>query len=146
YTHLLPRMYPASHPYSWSPIGRMEDLDAATLADVQQWYRTYYGPNNVVLSLAGDVTVERARELVTKYFAGIPPVPPITRSASWVPKLDAPIREEMEERVPQARVYRLYHAPAWRDADSERLTVLARVLSGSRSARLDRRLVYEQEL
>jgi zinc protease len=146
YTHLLPRMYPASHPYSWSPIGRMEDLDAATLADVQQWYRTYYGPNNVVLSLAGDVTVERARELVTKYFAGIPPVPPITRAASWVPKLDAPIREEMEERVPQARVYRLYHAPAWRDADSERLTVLARVLSGSRSARLDRRLVYEQEL
>src|SRR5688572_29223920 len=146
FDRIVEKMYPASHPYSWSTIGSMEDLNAATLQDVQDWYRTYYGPNNVVLSLAGDVTPERALELVTKYFGSIAPLPPIARSDTWVPKLDSPIREQMEDRVPQARIYRVYHAPSWRDADTQALDLFASVLSGSRSARLDRRLVYEQEL
>jgi len=64
----------------------------------------------------------------------------------WVQKLDAHMREQMEDRVPQARIYRVYHAPAWQDADTQALEAFASVLSGSRSARLDRRLVYEQEL
>jgi zinc protease len=63
---ILEAMYPFSHPYSWSTIGLMEDLQAASLEDVREWYRTYYGPNNCVLSLAGDITPERARELVEK--------------------------------------------------------------------------------
>jgi zinc protease len=146
FDRIVEKMYPAAHPYSWSTIGSMDDLNAATLQDVQEWYRGYYGPNNCVLSLAGDVTPERALELVTKYFGGIPPGPPMTRSDDWVPTLDGNMREQMEERVPQARVYRVYHAPAWRNADVERLELFASVLSGSRSARLDRRLVYEQEL
>ena len=146
FTHAVERLYPAAHPYSWSTIGSMEDLNAATLEDVQTWYRTYYGPNNVVLSLAGDVTAERALELVTKYFGSIAPVPPITRASAWVPTLDTSVREVMEDRVPQARIYRMYHAPAWVDADTHLLEVFASVLSGSRSARLDRRLVYEQEI
>ena len=61
-------------------------------------------------------------------------------------KLDAPMRDRMYDRVPQARIYRVYHAPAWRDEDIARLQLFASVLSGSRSARLDRRLVYDQEL
>jgi zinc protease len=146
FDRVVEKMYPASHPYSWPTIGSMDDLNAATLADVQEWYRSYYGPNNCVLSLAGDVTAERALELVTKYFGGIPPVPPLTRSDQWVPHLDGNIREQMEERVPQARVYRVYDAPSWRDPDVQLLKLFASVLSGSRSARLDRRLVYEQEL
>ncbi len=117
---LLPRsagkLYPSSHPYSWSTIGSMDDLNAASLEDVKEWYRTYYGPNNAVLSLAGDITPERALELVKKYFGGIPPGPPLPRTEQWVPRLDRNIRDEMEDRVPQARIYRVYHAPAWRDA------------------------------
>ena len=65
FDHMVERMYPASHPYSWSTIGSMEDLNAARLADVQEWYRAYYGPNNCVISLAGDITPDaraRARE------------------------------------------------------------------------------------
>ena len=143
---IVEKMYPAAHPYSWDTIGSMEDLAAASLEDVQNWYAGYYGPNNCVLSLAGDITPERALELVTKYFGGIPPGPPMTRSSEWVPRLDGNLREQMEDRVPQARIYRLYHAPAWRHADVQRLELFASVLSGSRSARLDRRLVYEQEL
>jgi zinc protease len=146
YDHVVERIYPASHPYSWSTIGSMEDLNAASLEDVHAWYRAYYGPNNCVLSLAGDITPERALELVKKYFGGIPPGPPITRAEQWVPKLDTNMRDQMQDRVPQTRIYRVYHAPAFKDPVLQRLELFASVLSGSRSARLDRRLVYEREL
>jgi zinc protease len=146
YGRIVERMYPAEHPYSWSTIGSMEDLNAASLDDVRAWYAGYYGPNNCVLSLAGDVTAERALALVKKYFDGIKPGPPVARLERWIPTLDADVREEMEERVPQTRVHRVYHAPAWRDADLEALELTASVLSGSRSARLDRRLINEQDL
>jgi zinc protease len=139
-------IHPYQHPYSWSTIGSLDDLAAATLDDVKEWYRTYYGPNNCVLSLAGDITVDRARELVTKYFNGIPPGPALARADEWIPKLDRNIRDEMEDRVANTRIYRVYHAPAWRDPSLQNLNLLAEVLSGSKSARLDRKLVYEKGL
>jgi len=139
-------IYPYSHPYSWSVIGSMEDLNAASLEDIKEWYATYYGPNNAVLSLAGDITLDRAKELVTKYFNGIPPGPALARTDEWIPKLDRNIRDEMQDRVPQTRIYRVWHAPSWRNTRVEHMRLLAEVLSGSKSARLDRRLVYEKEL
>jgi zinc protease len=138
------KMYPYSHPYSWSTIGSMDDLYAASLDDIKEWYRTYYGPNNAVISLAGDITPERALELVNKYFGAIPPGPPLPRTAAWIPALDRNIRDEMEDHVPQVRITRSYHAPAWKDPEVRRLDVFANVLAGSKSARLDRRLVYEK--
>jgi zinc protease len=146
FSRVAETLYPYSHPYSWSTIGSMEDLQAATLDDVKQWYSTYYGPNNAVLALAGDITVARARELVTKYFNGIAPGPALARTEEWIPKLDRSIRDEMQDRVPQTRIYRVWHAPAWRDPRVQPLQLAAEVLSGSKSARLDRRLVYEKEL
>ena len=139
-------LYPASHPYSWSTIGSMEDLNAASLDDVKEWYRTYYGPDNCVLSLAGDITPERALELVKKYFNGIPPGPPLRRAEQWVPRLERNLRDEAEDRVPQPLVYRSYHVPGWRHADVDLLALAGSVLSGSKSARLDRRLIYEKGL
>src|ERR1051325_2346353 len=139
FNRIFERIYPAGHPYSWPVIGSMEDLNAASLSDVKDWYASYYGPNNVVLALAGDITAERALALVKKYFDGIPAGPPVARLEQWVPKLDAPMRDSMFDRVPQARLYRVYHAPARRDPDLPRLQVLASVLSGSRRAALDRR-------
>jgi len=146
FSEIAGKIYPYSHPYSWSPIGSMEDLSAASLDDVKEWYKTYYGPNNAVISLAGDITAERALELVTKYFAGIPPGPPLSRTEKWIPQLDRNIRDEMQDRVPQTRLYRIYHAPTWKDAELDYLNLFAEVLSGSKSARLDRRLVYEKKL
>ena len=146
FTQIVERIYPASHPYSWSTLGSMEDLRAATLEDVKDWYAAFYGPNNCVLSLAGDITPERALTLVKKYFDGIPPGPPLPRLTQWVPRLDADMRDSMQDRVPQARIYRVYHVPGWRDPELARIALFANVLSGSRSAPLDRRLVYEQEL
>ena len=146
FTEILGKVYPYSHPYSWSPIGSMEDLNAASLEDIKEWYQTYYGPNNAVISLAGDITPERALELVTKYFGGIAPGPALTRTEKWIPTFDRNIRDEMEDRVPQARIYRVYHAPAWKDMELQHLSLFADVLAGSKSSRLDRRLVYEKEL
>ena len=143
---ILEAMYPASHPYSWSTIGLMEDLQAASLDDVRDWYRTYYGPNNCVLSLAGDISFDRARALVEKYFGSIPPGPPLPRLKTWVPRLESDLRDSMQDRVPQPRVYRVYHAPPWGAADLVDLQLAAGVLAGSRSSRLERRLVYEKDL
>jgi zinc protease len=139
-------IYPYSHPYSWSTIGSMEDLNAASLEDVRQWYRTYYSPTNCVLALAGDITPEHALELVTKYFGGIPPGPPLGRLDEWVPRLDRDVHAEMEDRVPATRIYRIYNAPGLRSADVPLLELVAQTLNGSSSARLDRRLIYDKKL
>lgn len=146
WSEIASKLYPYSHPYSWSTIGSMEDLNAASLDDIKEWYRTYYGPNNAVISLSGDITPERALELVTKYFGGIAPGPPLPRTETWIPTLDRNLRDEMEDRVPQARIYRAYHAPAWRDLELQKLSLFADILSGSKSSYLDRRLVYEKEM
>jgi len=140
------RMYPASHPYSWPVIGYMEDLNAASLDDIKEWYRTYYGPNNAVLVLAGDIKPEQALAMVKKYFDGIPPGPPLVRTNSWIPTLDRDIRDEMEDQVAQVRIQRSYHAPVWGDPETLRLSILAEVLTGSKSARLTKRLVYDKAL
>ena len=104
-------LYPAAHPYSWSTIGSMADLDAASLEDVKEWYRTYYGPDNCVLSLAGDITPERALELVKKYFNGIPPGPPLRRAEQWIPRFERNVREEAAgSRAAGARVSHLSRA------------------------------------
>jgi zinc protease len=139
-------LYPSSHPYSWSTIGSMEDLNAASLDDVKEWYRTYYGPDNCVLSLAGDITPERALDLVKKYFNGIPPGPPLRRADEWVPRFERNIRDEAADRVPQPLIYRTYHVPGWRNGDADLLALAGNVLSGSKSARLSRRLIYEKNL
>jgi zinc protease len=146
YQEQVAKMYPYSHPYSWSPIGSMEDLDAASLDDIKEWYRTYYGPNNAVLSLAGDITPERALELVNKYYGSIPPGPPLPRAETWIPRLDRNLRDEMEDLVPQVRIYRSYHGPAWKDPELQSLQLVGGLLAGSRSARLEKRLVYEKAL
>jgi zinc protease len=139
-------IYPYSHPYSWPTIGEMEDLEAATLADVQEWYRGYYGPNNCVLSLAGDISPEKALAMVKKYFGSIPPGPPVSRLETWIPRFERNFRDSMEDRVAQPRIYRVYHAPAWADRETQHLRLAADALSGGRAARLDRRLVYERKL
>ena len=140
------KMYPYSHPYSWSTIGSMDDLNAASLDDIKEWYRTYYGPNNAVITLAGDITPERALELVKKYFDGIAPGPALARAETWIPALDRNIRDEMEDQVPQVRIYRSWHAPAWKDPQQQHLGLFAEILAGTKSSRLVKRLVYDKAL
>ncbi|HET7844433.1 MAG TPA: pitrilysin family protein, partial [Xanthomonadales bacterium] len=146
FARIVETMYPYSHPYSWSTIGSMADLDAATLDDVRDWYARSYGPSNAVLVLAGDITVARAKELVQKYFGGIPTGSPVPRLERWVPVLDADVRDTMQDRVPQARIYRAWHVPGWGTTDAHALEVWAATLAGSDAAPLNRRLVFERQL
>lgn len=146
YNEIVSKMYPKSHPYSWTVIGSMDDLNAASVDDVKAWYKKYYGPNNVVLSLAGDISYERAVQLVKKYFDGIPPLNPITRTETWIPALDHDIRDEMQDRVPSVLISRVYHVPSWKEKDLDYLNLFGDILSGSNNSRLDRKLIYEEKL
>src|SRR6266581_3693945 len=98
--------FPPGHPYSWTVIGSMEDLNAASVEDVKNWFRTYYGPNNAVIVLAGDITPETARQKVEQYFGDIPATPPIAKQDVWIAKRTGSHREIMQDRVPQARIYK----------------------------------------
>lgn len=138
--------YPEGHPYSWSVIGSMADLNAATLDDVRTWFRTWYGPNNAVLVLAGDIDVETAREKATLYFGDIAPGPVTTQPPVDVAKREVSTRELKPDRVPQVRIYRSWNVAEFGTADADHLSLLAQVLGGSRSSRLDRRLVHEEAL
>lgn len=146
FDRMVQLIYPYSHPYSWPTIGSMEDLQAAKLDDIKQWYATYYGPNNAVLALAGDITVEQARTLATKYFGAIPPGPPLSRVQAWVPVLEQDLRDSVQDRVPQHRIYRAWHLPPMGERQTHAMELFASVLAGSESAPLNRQLVFERKL
>jgi len=143
---LTPRLYPANHPYSWSVIGSMQDLDAAKLDDVKEWFRSYYGPSNAVLVLAGDIDAKTAREKVEHYFGDIPPGPPVARQGPWIAKRTGSQRGTMQDRVPQARLYKVWNVPQWSSADATYLEMAASVLSDGKSSRLYKRLVYREQI
>lgn len=144
--HMLPALFPQEHPYSWETIGSMDDLDAATLDDVREWFKAYYGPNNAVLVIAGDIGAEEAFAKARQYFGELAPVPPITRPGTWVPRLAEERLITMQDRVPQARLYQAWTGPSWGTADARHLGLAAAVLAGDRNSRLYQRLVYRDRL
>ena len=142
---LTPKLYPANHPYSWTTIGSLEDLDAAKLDDVKQWFQTYYGAANAVVVIAGDIDAPTARKKVEQYFGDIPAGPPVARQEAWVAKRTGSQRGVMEDRVPQARLYQVWNIPQWGSADADYLDLVAGVLSSGKSSRLYKRLVYDEQ-
>ena len=144
YRVLLESAYPAGHPYSWTPIGSMEDLDAATLADVRAWFQTWYGAANAVIVVAGDVDAQSVLEKVKNYFGDIPPGPPLTRPGAWVAKRTSSQRVVLEDRVPQARLLKAWNVPPWGSLDGDRLALAAAVLGSGKTSRLHRRLVVDE--
>ncbi|ANO50230.1 M16 family metallopeptidase [Woeseia oceani] len=143
---LLSGIFPSDHPYSWSTIGSMEDLNAATVEDVHEWFKTYYGPNNAVLVIAGDVNPDDVRQKVETYFGDIPPGPPLTRYQRWTVQLQEDKREEIQDRVPQARLYKAWGAPEFRAEDADLLQLADAVLTSGKTSRLYQRLVYEDQI
>lgn len=138
--------YPVGHPYSWTVIGSMKDLDAASMSDVQEWFKTYYGPNNVTVVIAGDVTPEVAREKVEKYYGDIPPGPPIAKQEVWIAKRTGTHRGWVQDRVPQARLYRIWNVPEFGSPEEAQLDLAAQVLGGGKTSRLYKRLVYKDQI
>jgi len=138
--------YPASHPYSWTVIGSMADLNAASMADVKNWFKTYYGPSNAVLVLAGDIDYQTAKQKVEKYFGDIPPGPPISKQQVWVAKMTGTHRTIAQDRVPQARLYKIWNVPQYGTADADYLMLVGRCLAEGKVSRLYKRMVYDDQI
>ncbi|HTN88564.1 MAG TPA: pitrilysin family protein, partial [Sorangium sp.] len=144
---LMPSLlYPQGHPYHHPVIGSHEDLQAATVGDVTAFFRRWYVPNNVSLVVAGDFDPQRARDVIERYFGGIPgqPVPAATAPAPV--KLKGVVRETIEDNVNLPKVVMAWHSPARFAPGDAELDLLATVLEQGKASRLYKALVYDKEL
>ena len=146
FNHIVEGAFPKGHPYSWTVIGSMEDLNAASLEDVQEWFKTYYGPNNAVLVVAGDVVADEVLEKVKLYFGDIPPGPPISKYETWEVQLESDKHEVLQDRVPQAQYYKIWGGPHLTSEDTDLLNLAGDVLAGGKNSRLFERLVYNEQI
>ena len=145
---LQAHLFPEDHPYHHSTIGSMADLDAASLEDVGAFFRTWYAPNNAVLSVVGDVDTVAVRASVERYFGGIPSNPsfPALGDLSIPLTLGGEIRETVHDRVPLPRVFIAFRAPVFGDPRLDALDVAGQILAGGKGSRLDRRLVRDERI
>ncbi len=143
---VLEGLFPVGHPYRWSTIGSMEDLDAASLEDVKSWFKEYYGASNTVVVLAGDINAAEARPLMEKYFGDAPVGEPLYQKKTWVPDRTETITEVMYDRVEQTRLDRYWAVPGRLDQDTAVLYLAAQVLGSGKTSLLYKELVYEKEL
>ncbi|MEO0367257.1 MAG: pitrilysin family protein [Pseudomonadota bacterium] len=141
---ILENVFPKGHPYSWSVIGSMEDLNAASLDDVKEWFKQKYGAANATIVVAGDVDPQETLALVEKYFGHIDAGPPLTKQSAWIAKRSGKHIQTMYDRVPQARVYKIWNVPQLGSAEADYLDLASRVLSSDKRSRLYNRLVYNE--
>jgi zinc protease len=144
---ILAALYPKSHPYSWPVIGSMTDLSAASLADVQNFFRTYYAPNNATLTIAGDFNPDSVKRMVAQYFGSIPRGPAVKRRTS-VPAVTIP-RDTflvLEDKVQLPRVFYTWHSVKGFAADDAALDILAQVVANDKNSRLYKKLVYDLQI
>ena len=141
---ILGALYPRTHPYSWPVIGSMADLSAASLSDVQNFFRTYYAPNNATLTVAGDFDPATVKKMVAQYFGSIPRGPEVKRRVT-VPAV-AIQRDTflvLEDKVQLPRVFYTWHSVKGFSPDDAALDILAQVVANDKNSRLYKKLVYE---
>jgi zinc protease len=144
---ILAALYPRSHPYSWPVIGSMADLSAASLGDVQNFFRTYYAPNNATLAIAGDFDPATVKKLVAQYFGDIPRGPAIQRRTT-VPAVAIP-RDTflvLEDRVQLPRLFYTWHSVKDFSKDDAALDILAQIIANDKNSRLYKKLVYDLQV
>jgi zinc protease len=142
---LTSAMYPEANPYSWPVVGYMSDLQKATVDDVKNFFRLYYAPSNATIAIVGDFNKSQAKAWITKYFSDLPKGAAITRPTVTAPVLTSEKRLVFEDRVQVPRLYLSWPAVG-DDSDDERaLEYLTQILSGARTARLTKALVYDQQ-
>ena len=139
-------LYPKGHPYSWDVIGSMDDLSAASEEDVKNFFRLYYAPNNAYLAIVGDFDPAQAKAWLRKYFADLPKGNAIVRPKIAAVTLEAERRIVYEDRVPLPRLYITWPTVGIKSGDEPALSILGSILSGSRTARLTKALVYDEQV
>ena len=142
---LYTALYPESNPYSWPVVGYLTDLKNAQLEDVKNFFRLYYAPTNATIAIVGDFDVAQTKAWVTKYFGGLPKGAAITRPTAEIPKLTSETRLVFEDRVQIPRLYMRWPTVGVKSNDQYALNVLGRILTGTRTSRLTKTLVYDQQ-
>jgi predicted Zn-dependent peptidase len=137
--------YPVGHPYSWTVIGSMEDLNAAALEDVKDWFKTYYGPANATLVIAGDVKPAEVFEKVKKYFGNIPSGPTLARHTVNIAKRNEDTRQYYQDRVTEPRISMMWNVPQWGTQEGAYLSLASSILTNGKSSRLYKKLVYDDQ-
>jgi zinc protease len=143
---LFEALFPSDHPYHWPVIGSMEDLSAASLEDVSDFFRRWYGPGNASLVIAGDVDPKQVRTLVEKWFGDIPATAPVPQPSAPPAMLAAEKRLVLEDRVQLPRLYLAWLTPPALSPPDAALDALAGILASGKNARLYKRLVYELQV
>ena len=144
--HIQEALFPLPHPYHWMTIGSQEDLDAASLDDVKDFFRRFYSPSNASLAVAGDIDKGRALELVNHFFGDLPPGPQVRRTSRFDSGLAGRVELEMRDRVSLPRLYIAWPTPPHFSDDDAPLELLRAVLADGLSSRLYRSLVYEKQI
>ena len=139
-------VFPLPHPYHWMTIGSQEDLDAASLDDIKDFFRRFYSPSNASLSIAGDIKRDETLEMVNRYFGDLPPGPAVRRIGRFDSGLPGRVELEMRDRVSLPRLYIVWPALPDNDPDEGAMELLRAVLADGQSSRLYRALVYEQQI
>lgn len=139
-------MYPKDHPYSWPVIGSVTDLSAASEEDVKAFFRLYYAPNNATIAIVGDFDPAQAKEWIKKYFTDLPKGQTVTRPKVPLGSLTAGKRLVYEDAVQVPRLYIQWPTVGFKNDDDYALSVLSSILSGSRTARLTKALVYDSQM
>jgi zinc protease len=141
-----PLLYPQGHPYSWTTIGSMADLDAAALEDVNQFFRTYYAPNNASIAIVGDVNPAQVRQWVERYFSWIPRNTDVQQPTAPMPQLAATTYTTREDRVTLPELTMIWRTDKRFSQDEAALNALAAILTEGKSSRLYKRLVYDEQV
>lgn len=142
---LTKAMYPKGHPYSWTVIGEMEDLNAASLDDVHEWFKSYYGAANSVIAIAGDVNPKEIYEKVLAYFGDIPSGPTIERQEVNIPTHNEDTYQVYEDRVPESRILFAWNTPEFGNIEDVHFDLISSILTNGKNSRLYKKLVYEDQ-
>jgi predicted Zn-dependent peptidase len=146
FERLLKLAFHDDYSYHWPTIGSMEDLGAASLDDIREFFATWYRPDNCTLTIVGDFASDEAKQLVEHYFSGIPSggsFPPFTLERK---PIGHEVRETFPSQVQLPRIYRLYHLPKMGDPDWVAGDLLTTIMASDKASRLDRILVHEKQI
>lgn len=139
-------LYPKEHPYNWLTIGSLDDLTAASMDDVKDFFRRFYVPNNASLVVAGDIDPKQARQLVEKYFGPLKQGPAKKPVNAAQPVIDHEIRASMEDNVSLPRLSLIWMSMAAWAPDEAALDTVSTILAGGKTSRLYKALVYDQQI
>lgn len=142
---LTKAMYPKGHPYSWTVIGEMEDLNAASLEDVHEWFKAYYGAANSVVAVAGDIDPQEVYKKVLNYFGDIPAGPTIERQEVNIPVHNGDTYQVYQDRVPETRILFAWNTPQFGHKEDIHFDLISSILTSGKNSRLYKKLVYEDQ-